>query len=138
MQTYNLPYDWQISISDNWQGEYEAEVGQYVFYPDDSDLTIRITPFHAEKDGVLAPAEVMENAYTRTIPPAAVLRNESLDSANGYNVRIYENKLTENGQIVYVIYIGCYTFGELLSVNIFGTDKKECEQVLCTLKIVKK
>lgn len=67
MQTYGLPCDWKISMPDNWQGEYTEEDGQCVFYPDNSDLTIRIAPFHAERDGVLAPVKVMENAYINTI-----------------------------------------------------------------------
>ena len=55
MNSYKLLFDWQISMPDNWQGEYDKESGQYIFYPDNSDLTIRITPFHAERDGILAP-----------------------------------------------------------------------------------
>ena len=55
MNSYKLLFDWQISIPDNWQGEYDKDSGQYIFYPDNSDLTIRITPFHAERDGILAP-----------------------------------------------------------------------------------
>ena len=58
MNSYKLLFDWQISMPDNWQGEYDKESGQYIFYPDNSDLTIRITPFHAERDGILAPREV--------------------------------------------------------------------------------
>ena len=47
MNSYKLLFDWQISMPDNWQGEYDKESGQYIFYPDNSDLTICITPFHA-------------------------------------------------------------------------------------------
>ncbi|MFR3039446.1 MAG: hypothetical protein ACLTLY_12170 [Agathobacter rectalis] len=65
MNSYKLLFDWQISMPDNWQGEYDKESGQYIFYPDNSDLTIRITPFHAERDGILAPREVMEDAYIK-------------------------------------------------------------------------
>ena len=50
MNSYKLLFDWQISMPDNWQGEYDKESGQYIFYPDNSDLTIRITPFHAERE----------------------------------------------------------------------------------------
>ncbi len=55
MNSYKLLFDWQISMPDNWQGEYDKESGLvHFFYPDNSDLTIRITPFHAERDGILA------------------------------------------------------------------------------------
>lgn len=50
MQTYGLPCNWKISMPDNWQGEYAEEDGECVFYPDNSELTIRITPFHAERE----------------------------------------------------------------------------------------
>lgn len=55
MNIYKLSCDWQIAMPNKWQGEYDKDNGQYVFYPDNSDLTIHITPFHAEKDSVLAP-----------------------------------------------------------------------------------
>ena len=60
MNSYKLLFDWQISMPDNWQGEYDEENGEYIFYPNSSDLTIRITPFRAEREGMLAPREVME------------------------------------------------------------------------------
>ena len=34
MKTYRLPCDWQISMPDHWQGEYDKDDGQCVFYPD--------------------------------------------------------------------------------------------------------
>ena len=137
MKTYKLPCDWQISIPHNWQGEYDKEDGQCVFYPDNSDLTIRITPFHAERDGVPAPIEVMENAYIRTIPMSAKLRDAHLLNPDGFTVRMYEGTLLEEGKRVYVIYIGYYSAGELLSINVYGTNKTECEQALNIIKTVK-
>ncbi len=138
MQTYNLPCDWQISIPDNWKGEYNEETGQCVFYPDNSDLTIRITPFHAERDGILAPVEVMENAYINTIPASAISRDANPHSLVGYAARMYESTLIEDNQTVYVIYIGYYAIGELLSINIFGTNKTECEHALDIIKTIKR
>lgn len=138
MQTYDLPCDWQISIPDNWNGEYNEETGQCVFYPDNSDLTIRITPFHAERDGVLAPVEVMKNAYINTIPVSATSRDANPHSLGGFAAKMYESTLIEDNQTVYVIYIGYYAIGELLSINIFGTNKTECEQALDILKTIKR
>lgn len=109
MNTYKLPCDWQISIPDNWQGEYNKDNGQCVFYPDNSDLTIRIMPFHAERDGVLAPIEVMENAYIRTIPISAKLRNVDSYILNKFEVRMYEDTLIEENKTIYVVYVGYYS-----------------------------
>lgn len=138
MKTYKLPCDCQISIPDNWQGEHDQDNGQCVFYPDNSDLTIRITPFHAERDGVLAPIEVMENAYIRTIPISAKLREVNSLNLDGFVTRMYEDTLIEESKTVYVVYIGYYSTGKLLSINIFGTNKTECEQALNILKTIKK
>lgn len=138
MKTYRLPCDWQISMPDHWQGEYDKDDGQCVFYPDDSDLTIRITPFQAAKDGVPAPMEVMENAYIRTIPVSAKLRDVNLHAPAGFAVKMYENTVAEEDKTVYVIYAGYCLAGELLSVSIWATDKTECEQTLDILKTIKK
>ena len=138
MKTYRLPCDWQISTPDNWQGEYEEDDGQCVFYPDNSDLTVRITPFQAAKDGAPAPMEVMENAYIRTIPASAKLRDVNLHAPAGFAVRMYENTAAEEDKTVYVIYAGYYRAGDLLSVSIWATDKMECEQTLDILRTIKK
>lgn len=138
MQNYDLPYDWKISMPDNWQGEYYEEDGQCVFYPDNSDLTIRITPFHAEQDGVLVPVEVMENAYINTIPTSAISRIISPYNLVGLCGRMYESTVIEENKTVYVIYAGYYTLGELLSISIWGTNKVECEQALDILKTIKR
>ena len=31
MNSYKLLFDWQISMPDNWQGEYDKENGEYMF-----------------------------------------------------------------------------------------------------------
>lgn len=137
MNTYKLLFDWQIAMPDNWHGEYDKDNEQYVFYPDNSDLTIRITPFHAERDGVLAPIEVMENAYIRTIPISAKLRNVNSFILDGFEVRMYEDTLIEESKTIYVVYAGYYSTGELLSISVWGTNKAECEQALNILKTIK-
>ena len=118
MNSYKLLFDWQISIPDNWQGEYDKDSGQYIFYPDNSDLTIRITPFHAERDGILAPKEVMEDAYIRTVPASARQRNLDFYIPIGFEAKIYDDVLSEDSNTIYVVYVGDYSAGELLSISI--------------------
>lgn len=96
-----------------------------------------MTPFHAEKDGVLAPIEIMKNAYIRTIPISAKLLNENSFVPDGFETKMYEDTLIKENKIIYVIYVGYYSAGELLSVSIWGTNKAECEQVLDILKSIK-
>lgn len=137
MNTYKLPCAWQISIPDDWQGKYDKDSGQCEFYTDNSDLTIRITPFHAEKDGVPAPIETMENAYIRTIPVSSKLRDVNLFDLDGFKVKMYEDTLIEDGKTIYVIYVGYYSAGELLSISVWSSNKAECEQSLNILKTIK-
>jgi len=49
MIDYTMLCGWRISFPEKWIYEDDTESDQNIFYPPDSDLTIRITPFHAEK-----------------------------------------------------------------------------------------
>ena len=137
MLQYKLFHNWEISFPDDWSAKYDTENGQYIFYPADSDLTFRLTPFHARKEDQPAPIDIMENAYTNSIPISAKLRDPDSLALEGLHVKAYENKQIQNGKSVYSIHVGYYTVGNLLSINIFGTYKPECEQALCHLKTIK-
>ena len=138
MNSYKLLFDWQISMPDNWQGEYDKESSQYIFYPDNSDLTIRITPFHAERDGILATREVMEDAYIRTVPVSARQRNLDFYIPSGFEAKIYDDVLTEDSNTIYVVYVGYYSAGELLSISVWSTNRDEGEQALNVLNTIRK
>ncbi len=138
MKSCNLPCDWEIFIPDNWLGEYNEEDGQYMLYPNNSDLTIWITPFLAEQNGVPAPAEMMKIAFIGSISTTAVPRDANSFELRGFAVKMYEGTIIEDNQTVYVIYVGYYSAGELLSINIFATGKSECEQALDIIKTIKK
>ena len=138
MNCYSLSFGWQITVPNNWCEEYDEQGGQWVFYPDDSSLTVRVTPFHAERDGVPAPSDVMKNVYINTIPATAIPRNTDAYNLDGFASRIYDGTIIEHNQTVYVTYIGYYAEGELLSVNIFGESIIECKQALNIIKIMKK
>lgn len=138
MIAYQMPGGWQISFPKDWSYENEVERGQSIFYPSNSDLTIRITPFHAERQGTLEPAEVMEAAFIATVPAAASPLELGEYTAENYTVKAFENTETENGKQVFRIAMGCYTAGELLSIHIFSTSKDECRNALTVLKTLRK
>lgn len=138
MNSYKLLFDWQISMPDNWQGEYDEENGEYIFYPNSSDLTIRITPFRAEREGMLAPREVMEEAYIRTVSASARQRNLDFYIPSGFEAKIYDEVLTEDSSTIYVVYVGYYSAGELLSISVWSTNKDEGEQALNILNTIRK
>ncbi len=51
---------------------------------------------------------------------------------------MYENELTENHRVIYAIYIGYYAEGDLLSINVFGGDKTQCERAIDILKTIQR
>ena len=60
MNSYKLLFDWQISMPDNWQGEYDKESGQYIFYPDNSDLSLSMSMNHRSLMLQKVPMHLME------------------------------------------------------------------------------
>ena len=65
-------------------------------------------------------------------------RSISPYNLDGLCGRMYENTVIEENKTIYVIYVGYYTLGELLSISIGGTNKTECEQTLDILKTIKR
>ena len=138
MIDYTMLCGWKISFPEKWIYEDDTESGQNIFYPPDSDLTIRITPFHAEKQGLAAPIEVMEEAFLRSVPKSAIPSEIKEYELNNFSVKSFENIETQNGNTVFRIMVGYYASGELLSINIFGTSKVECNQALVHLKTLQR
>ena len=137
MNSYKLLFDWQISMPDNWQGEYDKESGQYIFYPDNSDLTIRITPFHAERDGILAPREVTGRCLYQN--SASICKTAKFDFyiPSGFEAKIYDDVLTEDSNTIYVVYVGIILRVELLSISVWSTNRDEGEQALNVLNTIR-
>lgn len=134
---HRLPLGWQISVPGDWTQE-EGENGEQVFYPSDSELTVRMTPFHAEKTGKPAPAKVMEQAFLQTIPPEAAQMKPKGYGLTGYRARFFEHMETEEGLSVYHIYAGYFSKGELLSVNIYGGSREMCTEAMTVLQTLQK
>lgn len=127
---YQLPLNWQISLPFDWKKEQVDGTYQFMFYHDNSDITIRVTPFHADKNGILAPIEVMQNAFRKSIPNSAKLCHMPLKKPDNYSIEIFEDERIEEDKKVYVFYIGYYSKGDLLSVSVWGTNKEECKETL--------
>lgn len=130
---YKLPLDWRISVPRDWRQETGKD-GEWVFYPSESELTLWITPFHAEKSGKPALAKVMEQTFLQTIPPEAVQIKVEGYSLPGFRAKFFERVETEGELPSCHIYAGYYAKGELLSVNIYGRSKEECAKALTVLQ----
>ena len=136
LKTYQLPLGWQVSFPADWQHEYIEDDAQNVFYPEDSDLTFRITAFHAEKEGAPAAPAIMYTVFQRSIPENCTqisLPELKIAGCRTYIVRTAE---TENGQQVTRIIAGVYCAGELLITNIFGTNPQTVTEAMAYLSFI--
>ena len=136
MQRYRLPFQWTAAFPAEWIHEYDAESDQNLFYPPDSDLTFRLTAFHAEKAGVPAPEPVMETVFAKSAPENSTVIDIPELVVPGCTVLIRGCNYEEDGQTVAHICAGCICEGNLLTVNIFGTDAKQVYEGLAYLTLI--
>lgn len=136
IRRYRLPFHWTAAFPADWTHEYDAESDQNLFYPADSDLTFRLTAFHAEKAGVPAPASVMETVFAKTAPENSTVINNPELTVPGCTVLIRGRNYQEEGQTVSHICAGCICEGELLTVSIFGTDARQVYEALAYLTLI--
>lgn len=138
MIEHRLQCGWIIDLPDDWAAKRDRDDGHYIFFPPDSDLTLHATPFHAEKDGVLAPSDVMRSVYTRTLRPTAAPRELPFCPCDILCTLVYDGTEQSADSSVHFLQAGFFTDGELLCVNIFGTDKVGCEQALSLLGSIRR
>jgi len=131
---YEMAHGWYISVPDDWAAEQDSVDGHYLFYPQDSDLTLHFTPFHVERQGQPAPAELMIGAFLRGIPEDAVPLDKLACHLGNFYVKGFAFARMEEGQRVYRRLVGYYAPGELMSVGIFGTSEQECDKALELLR----
>lgn len=135
---------WSIELPEFFNEEFdESNYGEYIFYPNNSDLTLRITPFHLEKnteDGILlAPIKVLKNIFMESTLITLFKAEEKynvddslLKKLSDFEKVAFARRYIDesDGKETYHICIGIFKIGAILSFNIFGTDKKECEKAL--------
>ena len=136
LKRYQLPLGWQVSFPAEWTHEYQENDAQNVFFPPDSDLTVRISAFHAEKEGIPAAPSIMYTVRTRSLPEKAVSFAILELCIPGCETALFRTEETENGERVYRIIAGIYCTGELLIVNIFGTDAREVNETAAYLSLI--
>ena len=136
LKTYQLPLGWQVSFPANWTHEYQEDDAQNVFFPADGDLTFRISAFHAEKEGAPADKNIMYMVLARSLPENAEQISLPELKITGCKTHIVRTTETENGKQVTRIIAGVYCAGELLIVNIFGTNPQEVTEAMAYLTFV--
>ncbi|MBR1749556.1 MAG: hypothetical protein IJ740_01560 [Ruminococcus sp.] len=135
MKSYVISDGWQIDVPESFIYESDEEQGQFIFYPEDSDLTIRATPFTANKNGIPATKDIMKNAFIGSISKSAVIKDNEQKAALDNYLISFEYTYYERNQKVYSISLGIYNNnGMLLTINIFGTNKDEVEKIYSVIK----
>lgn len=134
---HRMSLGWQIAVPRDWK-RAEGENGEQMFYPPKSELTVRITPFHAEKCGKPAPGSAMEQAFLQTIPPEAVQIKPEGYGMPGFRAKFFESMEREKSLPVCHIYAGYFAKGELLSINIYGRDREECTKAMNVLQTLQR
>ena len=136
MQSYRLPLGWIAAFPAEWEHEYDTDKDENIFYPADSDLTFRLTAFHAEKDGIPAPASVMETVFEQSVPDNSTVIDLPELTVPGCSLQIRGCNDQEDGQNVAHICAGCICEGDLLIFNIFGTDAQQVYEGLAYLTLI--
>lgn len=140
VKSYKLPNYWEISFPSTWKYEVDtSDIRQDIFYPQDSDLTVRITIFEIrDKKNNLLSLENLDKVFMHTIDSSFLDVNIQEYSLNEYTSKAFISTTIENNKLIYMIRIGYYGNGSLLTMNIFSSSKEECYQALKFLKTLKR
>ena len=133
---YSLPFGWKITFPIDW--EHESYDDQDVFYPKDSDLTVRISPLHVTNAaGELAPIEVLDPSKSPLKEEAKLLYGFNQKTSD-YLMFAYEDIITEDGEPLHHFHIQCTAPGDTLIISVFSEARSECCRVLPFIKMIKK
>ena len=129
MKLYRLDFGWEVSFPDSWISETD-EFGVCSFYPPNDTTTAYASVFHAEKEGVPAPIEVLEGVFMRALP-----RNieEIPFSAGDLVCKAYFSK-DDDG--VFRIDAGLFAEGDLLILNVYSESEAAVRNALEYFKTV--
>ncbi len=125
-------------MPEGWAAAYDEETGAYLLYPEDGSMTLYFTPYHAEKEGRLAPREIMEAACLQSIPAGARPLDTTAFRLDGLSVKGFAVTEEKGGKRTFVRLVGYYGPGELLSVGVYGRTEEECERAMELLKGLQK
>ncbi len=120
---------WEMEFPDQWLTERDEVDGHWLFYPPDSELTVHVTPFRFEREGIPAPAEVAREVYRESLKGAGVRSSPwPWPLPKGFTGESFAGTVEEAGKTYYRVCLGVYGLGELLSVNVYGDTQEECRQ----------
>ena len=132
MKIFNIDNGWNIKLPENWKEERDNVDGYHIYYPTDSDLTIRVISFHffrnIENDWkVLAPVDVLSEIFNESIKKIELGNNTKIED---FKVECFESEYYENNEKVYNISCGIMITGYLLVINLYSASKEEVENAI--------
>ena len=144
MKIFNIDNGWNIKLPENWKEERDNVDGYHIYYPTDSDLTIRVISFHffrnIENDWkVLAPVDVLSEIFNESIKKIEPGNNTKVEEKNlnlnefkieDFKVECFESEYYENNEKVYNISCGIMITGYLLVINLYSVSKEEVENAI--------
>ena len=131
MKIFNIDNGWNIKLPENWKEERDNVDGYHIYYPTDSDLTIRVISFHffrnIENDWkVLAPVDVLSEIFNESIKKIEPGNNTKVEEKKlnlnefkieDFKVECFESEYYENNEKVYSISCGIMITGYLLVLS---------------------
>lgn len=117
MRTYSLDNGWGISFPESWTSDID-EQGTRLFYPENDSTTVYAAAMHAEKQGELAPVEVMMGAFMNTLPENV---REIPFSTEKLPCKAF---ISKDSRGIFRISAGFFAEGELLMLNVYSENEK--------------
>ena len=98
MKIFNIDNGWTIKLPENWKEERDEIDGYHIYYPTDSDLTIRISTFHFFRNiengwKILASVDDLSEIFNKSIKKIEVRNNTKVE---GKKLNLNEFKIEEN------------------------------------------
>ena len=116
MRTHSLDHGWEISFPENWTSDVDDQ-GTKMFCQGNDSTTAYAASMHAEKEGELAPIEVMMGAFMQTLPQNA---KEIPMMIEGLPCKAFFSK-DSNG--IFRISAGFFAEGNLLMLNVYSENE---------------
>ena len=139
MKIFNIDNGWTIKLPENWKEEKDEVDGYHIYYPPDTDLTIRTPTFHFFRESengwkMFAPINVLSEIFDESIKNIEVRDNVKVEerelNLNNFKIKCYEYTYYENNEKVYSISCGIMVAGYLLIVNLYSALREEVESAI--------
>ena len=139
MNIYQFSFGWQAVFPADWEQVHNEKTKENMFSPPDSDLVFRLSMLHiADKQDNPAPLKVMEEALQQVLPPSNRSLNTEGLKLDGLEFRSRVVDGEEDGERYIRICAGYFCEGDMLVVNITGSDEKEVLENTALLRLVRK